>query len=498
MRKYLFGERRDVRCFSGIPAVYGFTEGVMRLYYMDRRKMCRNGFGVFRCKQLNGGIVSYSYRKIWLVALPVLVSVLMEHMIGLTDTAFLGRIGEVELGASALGSVYFLSIFMLGFGFSIGAQILIARRNGEKRYGEIGKIFYSGLGFLLVLAAILCGASLLLSPHVLRPVIQSEAVFDATVQYLNWRVFGFFFAFTGVMFRAFFVGVTQTKILTVNSVVMVLTNVVLNYALIFGKFGFPALGIAGAAIASSAAELGSAIFYFWYLARRVDLHKYGFSGGLKLFDVTVLRRVFAISCWTMMQLFLALSVWFIFFIAVEHLGERPLAVVNLVRSLSAIPFIILNSFATAGSSLVSNLIGEEGPGGVFKLGWKVVGTGYLAVLPVLVLLALFPAAALSIYTDNSGLIAATVPAVYVMIVAHLVQTPANIWFNIVSGTGSTRAGLVIELITLAVYLAAVLYLVTYLRCSPAVAWTTEILYQVVMLAGCGLYLWKGRWRDRRI
>ena len=412
------------------------------------------------------------------MALPVLVSVLMEHMIGLTDTAFLGRIGEVELGASALGSVYFLSIFMLGFGFSIGAQILIARRNGEKRYGEIGKIFYSGLGFLLVLAAILCGASLLLSPHVLRPVIQSEAVFDATVQYLNWRVFGFFFAFTGVMFRAFFVGVTQTKILTVNSVVMVLTNVVLNYALIFGKFGFPALGIAGAAIASSAAELGSAIFYFWYLARRVDLHKYGFSGGLKLFDVTVLRRVFAISCWTMMQ--------------------RPLAVVNLVRSLSAIPFIILNSFATAGSSLVSNLIGEEGPGGVFKLGWKVVGTGYLAVLPVLVLLALFPAAALSIYTDNSDLIAATVPAVYVMIVAHLVQTPANIWFNIVSGTGSTRAGLVIELITLAVYLAAVLYLVTYLRCSPAVAWTTEILYQVVMLAGCGLYLWKGRWRDRRI
>lgn len=230
----------------------------------------------------------------------------------------------------------------------------------------------------------------------------------------------------------------------------------------------------------------------------MDLHKYGFSGGLKLFDVTVLRRVFAISCWTMMQLFLALSVWFIFFIAVEHLGERPLAVVNLVRSLSAIPFIILNSFATAGSSLVSNLIGEEGPGRVFKLGWKVVGTGYLAVLPVLALLALFPAAALSIYTDNSDLIAATVPAVYVMIIAHLVQTPANIWFNIVSGTGSTRAGLVIELITLAVYLAAVLYLVTYLRCSPAVAWTTEILYQVVMLAGCGLYLWKGRWRDRRI
>lgn len=55
----------------------------------------------------------------------------MEHMIGLTDTAYLGRVGEVELGASALAGVYYLVIYMLGFGFSVGAQVLMARRNGE-------------------------------------------------------------------------------------------------------------------------------------------------------------------------------------------------------------------------------------------------------------------------------------------------------------------------------------------------------------------------------
>ena len=67
-------------------------------------------------------------------------------------------------------------------------------------------------------------------------------------------VFGFFFSFVGVMFRAFFVGTTQTKTLTLNSVVMVLSNVVFNYILIFGKFGAPQLGIAGAAIGSSLAK----------------------------------------------------------------------------------------------------------------------------------------------------------------------------------------------------------------------------------------------------
>ena len=65
----------------------------------------------------------------------------MEQMIGMTDTAFLGRVGEIELGASAIAGVYYLAIFMMAFGFSIGAQILIARRNGEGNYKEIGSDF---------------------------------------------------------------------------------------------------------------------------------------------------------------------------------------------------------------------------------------------------------------------------------------------------------------------------------------------------------------------
>ncbi len=65
----------------------------------------------------------------------------MEQMIGMTDTAFLGRVGEVELGASAIAGVFYMVIFMVAFGFSIGAQILIARRNGEQQYKEIGDLF---------------------------------------------------------------------------------------------------------------------------------------------------------------------------------------------------------------------------------------------------------------------------------------------------------------------------------------------------------------------
>ena len=92
-----------------------------------------------------------TYKQIWLITYPILISLLMENLIGLTDTAFLGRVGEVELGASALAGVYYMAIFMIGFGFSIGAQILIARRNGEKAYADIGPLLQQGILFLLLL-----------------------------------------------------------------------------------------------------------------------------------------------------------------------------------------------------------------------------------------------------------------------------------------------------------------------------------------------------------
>ena len=217
----------------------------------------------------------YTYKQIWLIAYPILISLLMEQLIGMTDTAFLGRVGEVELGASAIAGVFYMVIFMVAFGFSIGAQILIARRNGERQYKEIGDLFYQGIYFQVGMAAVMFLLSYCFSPIILKRIVASEHIYEAATSYLHWRVFGAFFSFSAVMFRAFFLGTTQTKTLTLNSIVMVLSNVVFNYILIFGKFGFPALGIAGAAIGSSLAELVSLLFFILYTRSRIDCRKYG-------------------------------------------------------------------------------------------------------------------------------------------------------------------------------------------------------------------------------
>ena len=97
----------------------------------------------------------YSNRQIWTITYPIFLCLLAQNIINVTDTAFLGRVGEVELGASAMGGLYYICIFTIAFGFSTGSQILIARRNGERNYADIGPVMVQGIAFLLLLALLL-------------------------------------------------------------------------------------------------------------------------------------------------------------------------------------------------------------------------------------------------------------------------------------------------------------------------------------------------------
>ena len=440
--------------------------------------------------------MQFTNKQIWQITYPVLISLLMEHMIGLTDTAYLGRVGEVELGASALAGVYYLVIYMLGFGFSVGAQVLISRRNGAHDYTRIGPVFMQGTLFLLLLAAVLFTASHLYSPLILRKLIGSDDVYRATMSYVDWRVYGFFFSFIAVMFRAFYVGITKTKILTANSVVMVLTNVVLNYILIFGKFGFPALGIAGAAIASSISEAVSVLFFIIYTWKKIDYKKYAMFSFVGI-DFRMLKQILNVSVWIMVQHGIAFVGWFIFFVVMEHQGERPLAVTNVVRSISSFLFMFVNAFASTSSSLVSNLIGSGKSDQVLGLCGRMIRLCYFFVLPLAILIALFPDLVLRIYTDNPDLIQNSVPSLWVMLSSYLLAVPAFIYFFSVSGTGNTQVALWIDMASIFVYVSYTFIVGIWLHADVAVCWTTEHVYNMMLLISF-FYLWKGNWRNKRL
>ena len=233
---------------------------------------------------------SYTYAQIGKVAYPIFLTMLIQNLIQVIDTAFLGHVGEVELGASAIAGIYYVAIFTIAFGFSTGAQILIGRRNGEKNFDKTGEIFLFGTVFLWSVSALIFFFTRLFSESILEKLLHSPNVLNASLDYLNWRIAGLFFASANVMFRAFFVGITQTKVLTSNATVMAATNIFFDYVMIFGKWGFPEMGISGAALASVVSEAVSMGFFILYLLRVVDLKKYGFFGILRK-NLRVIRGI---------------------------------------------------------------------------------------------------------------------------------------------------------------------------------------------------------------
>lgn len=237
--------------------------------------------------------MNYTYKQIWLINIPVMMSILMEQLINITDAIFLGHVGEVELGASALAGIYYLAVYMLGFGFSIGLQVMIARRNGEQHYKETGRTFFQGLYFLSGMAVILCLLILLVSPFILRRLITSDEIYQAVIHYLDWRSFGLLFSFPFLAFRSFLVGITTTKALSVAAIMAICINIPFNYLLIF-KLN---LGISGAAMASSLAEFGAFIVLLLYMWVRVDKVKYGLK---VVYDGKVLIKLLRISVWSML------------------------------------------------------------------------------------------------------------------------------------------------------------------------------------------------------
>ncbi len=440
---------------------------------------------------------TYSYSQIWRIAYPILISMLMEQLVGMTDAAFLGRVGEIELGASALGGIFYIAVFMLGLGFSIGAQILIGRRNGEGNYLSIGNIFYHSVAFLLITATVLFILARLFAPMILNAIIASPAVATAANDYLHWRVPGFFFAFVTVMFRAFYVGTTNTRTLTLNSMTMVLCNVIFNYVLIFGKLGLPAFGIAGAAMGSTLAEGVSLLFFIIYTRLRIDYRKYGLH-QLPHFRLNLLGNILGMSLWTMLQNFLSLATWFLFFLSVEHLGERDLAVTNIIRNISSFSFMTVIALASTASTLVSNLMGQREVEAVPGMLRRTVFMGYVILTPLLLFELLFPETVLGIFTNETALIDAGRAPLYVLVSSYLITIPGQIYFHAVSGTGNTRTALAFELAALAIYTIFVVVVIFHLKAPLYVCWLSEHIYAVFAFLFTWQYMRRGNWRNKQI
>ncbi len=406
-----------------------------------------------------------TYKSIWRISYPIIIGLMAQNLMVVIDTAFLGRLGEITLGAAAIGGIFYLCLGMLGAGFAVGLQIVIGRRNGEGRYRQIGSVFDHAVYFMIALAIALFLFLTFIAPAFLSWFLKSERVLAESLTYLNFRRFGFLFGFMVLTFNSFYIGITRTRLLIASTSLMAAINILLDYSLIFGNFGMPAMGIAGAAIATNIAEMVTFLFFLlWSLKNKTlpDYLLFSFHRPNWLQYKPLLKVAIPV----MFQYFLSFAAWFVFFMVIEQIGETALAASNITRSFYMLLMIPVWGLSSATNTMVSNIIGQGRSQEVVPLIKKVLLIGMLSTLAIIQANLFIPHRIAAFFTDEAHLIDATIPLLRVISLALFAFAFGMILFSGLSGTGKTFVALIIEILSIIFYLVSAFMLVVFLMPQP--------------------------------
>ncbi|MCB0716061.1 MAG: MATE family efflux transporter [Chitinophagaceae bacterium] len=448
-------------------------------------------------KQQNSLQVSESYRQILQIALPISFSILVPQFNFIANNIFLGHYSQEALAAASITGIFYLIFAMIGFGLNNGLQTLIARRAGENRPEEVGKLFGQGIYISLCIAGIGILITWFLSPYILRSVLHSSTIANEAIGYLQIRIWGLPFLYIYQMRNALLVGTNNSKFLIYGAFAEAITNIIFDYLFIFGHFGFPELGFNGAAVSSIIAEFTGMFVIF------LVIHQTGISQRFALFkhlrwNKKLSGLLLRISSPIILQLAASIISWEFFYILIEHHGETPLAISNVMRNIFGLTGCITWAFAATCATVVSNIIGQNKQDKVREVIKKIVRISVGSALVLAILVNIFPGVFISIFGQPAGFVEEAIPVVRVVTVAMVLMPFATTWLYGVTGTGNTRITLIIEIIAIIFYSVFVYLVLEYFNLSITIGWMGEWVYWTVILLLARWYILKGHWQLKKI
>lgn len=436
--------------------------------------------------------LSYSYKAILGIAFPLMVSNFFFTLIAVTDIGFMREIGVTEQAAIGYISLLYLFFFMAGFSYTRGAQILIAQKDGKNKHKAIGLILDNMLVVLMAVATFLWFVLFFFGRSILESILADTAVIEASYDYLNIRKWGFFASFFGSALIAYYSGIGRTKILAVAIVTMSASNIFLNWVLIFGHFGFPALGIKGAAYASNFAEflsMGIMLAGVGVLNLRKKNHLFFFKAIKK----DIIYKITNLSFPLVVQTLIGLAAWVIFFTLIEKLGKEELAISNNVKQIYTLLGIPTYALASSTNTVIGNLVGQGKVNEIIPTLKRIILISSVCILLFTLPTFVYPQFFLSLISEK-GLVSQSIGPLYVTLVALQLYGFSTILFNTIASIGASLHSLIVETITIVLYLVFI-YIIFYLRDSTlSEAWTTEWFYWGSLASLSLLYLRFYNWK----
>lgn len=441
--------------------------------------------------------VNISNRQILAIAMPITAAIIVPQINFITNNIFLGGLGQKSLALAGITGVYYLIFAVVGHGLNNGLQALISRRAGENRVEDIGNLFSQGIRIALVFAVLGMVLTWFIAPVVLGFSLHDADSVKDCVSFLRIRIIGLPFLYVYQMRNALLVGTNQSRYLIIGTATEALTNIFFDYALIYGKFGMPALGFNGAAYASVISEFAGLAVIF------VVIRMNGIARQLNLFknwayDSSNIKLILHQSYPLILQHCISIISWEFFYILIEHHGQRDLAISNTMRNIFGFFGCFTWAFAATANTMVSNVIGQGLQHKVISLIYRIMGWSLGFALVVCIFLNVFPHLFLSIYGQGEDFITAAIPVMRIVSSALVLMSISVVWMNAVTGTGNSKMNLLSEIAAITFYCIYVYVTLEKLNLPIAWGWASEWIYWTTILVPSFWYIQSGRWKHKRI
>ena len=437
-----------------------------------------------------------SYKQILGMSVPISFAILVPQFNYLINSFFLARLGVGYLGISGITGVYYLIFSVIGFALNNGLQALISRRAGQDKLSEIGNLFTQSIYITLVIAFLGITTTYAVAPIIFKGNIE-PALYDQSMGFLSIRIWGLPFLYLYQMRNALLVGTNQSKLLIWGTLAETISNVVLDYGLIFGNLGMPKLGFNGAAYASVTAEFIGMIVVFGIIQVNGMNKRFGLFESWKI-DFHTIKNILVQSSPLILQYAISITSWEFFFILIAHDGRLAMDVSQLMRILFGFFGIFIWSFAATTNTMVSNVIGQGKSRLVIPLVYRISKLSLSLTLLIFIPVMIFSKNILMMVNTDEAFIAMGTPVLRVVAVAILLMSVSTVWLNAVTGSGNTVINLSIESFTIMLYCIYVYYVMEVKNLSITWGWGSEFVYWSSIMILSFLYMRSGKWRGKKV
>lgn len=446
------------------------------------------------------------------LGLPVILGMLTQTAINQIDSVMVGRLPEelAVAGTAALGPSLLLLWFFGGFlsAISVGTQAVTARRFGEGDARGAGRVLTNSIVVALASSVVFTVIAILVVEPFFHSISHDPNVRAAGIEYSRVRMLGLFSMVAMASYKAFYDGIGRVLVHMSIAFAMNFLNALLNYLLIFGNWGFPALGVEGAAwssVISSVTGLGMMIA--WSLRRR-DRRTFCVY-HLKNLDLRIAGTVMRLSFFSGLATVFVMTGFGLFYAIVgkiDELHDLPginVSATSIIINITMLVFMTCLAFGTSTATLVSQSLGAKNPGLAERYAWQSVKVMVLVMALVGLIMALFPEALLRLYLPEEAgdqalkdaVIATGAPALRFSGVLAPLAAAALVLTQALYGAGESRFVMVVELFLHFFCLVPLAYLLgVTLKLGLIGCWYAAGAYGAVLALAMGLKFWSGGWK----